>query len=165
MLFKELIKENVKEFLDEVKNISKKLRIDANNLMFAMWFETARTFSPSIRNKVSGATGLIQFMPTTARSLGTTTDALAKMTNVEQLEYVYKYLAPYAGKMNDWLDTYLAIFYPALMGKPDSTKIAREIVAKQNPGFDLNKDLIIHKHEIRTALRNTMPEAAKKILK
>ena len=165
MLFEELVKDNKVTFLDEVKIISKKLKIDPNNLMFAMWIETARTFSPSIRNKVSGATGLIQFMPSTARSLGTTTDLLAKMTNVEQLDYVYKYLAPYAGKMNDWLDTYLAIFYPALMGKPDSTAIKREIVARQNPLFDLNKDLIIHKYEIRTALRNTMPEAAKKLLK
>ena len=56
MIFEELVKDNRVTFLDEVKNISKRLKIDPNNLMFAMWFETARTFSPSIVNKVSGAT-------------------------------------------------------------------------------------------------------------
>lgn len=157
MIFEHLIKENKTEFLDKVREICQFLSIDPDWLMLVMWFETARTFDHTIVNKISGATGLIQFMPSTARSLGTTTEALRKMSNVEQLDYVKKYLTPYRGRMINWLDTYLAVFYPALIGKPDTAVIDRAIVARQNPVFDLNKDLKIHKHEIRTALKRAIP--------
>lgn len=43
----------------------------------------------------SGAIGLIQFMPSTAKGLGTSTSALKQMTAVDQLAYVEKYFAPY----------------------------------------------------------------------
>lgn len=157
MLFEYLIKENKDEFLTKVREICRFLSIDQNWLMLVMWFETARTFDHRIVNKVSGATGLIQFMPRTARSMGTTTEALKKMSNVEQLDYVKKYLTPYRGRMINWLDTYLAVFYPALIGKPDTAVIDRAIVARQNPVFDLNKDLKIHKSEIREALQKSIP--------
>lgn len=40
--------------------------------MAAMAFESGETFSPSIKNAAgSGAVGLIQFMPSTAKALGT----------------------------------------------------------------------------------------------
>jgi hypothetical protein len=58
--------------------------------MAAMAFETGETFSPSIKNKASGATGLIQFMRSTAKGSGTTTAALAEMTAVDQLDFVEK---------------------------------------------------------------------------
>jgi hypothetical protein len=40
--------------------------------------------------------------------------------------------------------------------------ITPDIVAKQNKIFDLNKDLDITVDEIKTALRNNMPEKYKK---
>ena len=161
MIFEHLIKENKEAFLSKVREICKSLDIDPDWLMLVMWFETARTFDPAKVNPVSSATGLIQFMPKTARSLGTTTEALKNMSNVEQLDYVKRYLAPYAGKMKNWLDVYLAVFYPVLIGKPDSYVIDREIVARQNPVFDLNKDLKIHKYEIRQALQKSIPNEYK----
>ena len=151
MIFEHLIKENKEAFFSKVREICQSLAIDPDWLMLVMWFETARTFRADIVNPVSKATGLIQIMPSTARSLGTTTEALKNMSNVEQLDYVKRYLAPYAGKMKNWLDVYCAVFYPVLIGKPDSYVIDREIVARQNPVFDLNKDLKIHKYEIRQA--------------
>jgi hypothetical protein len=58
-----------------------------------MAFETGGTFSPSQKNAAgSSVIGLIQFMSTTAKNLGTSTSELAKMTAVEQLNYVEKYL-------------------------------------------------------------------------
>ena len=48
-------------------------------------------FKPRARNKISKATGLIQFMPLTAEYLGTTIDALLEMEDYEQLEYVKRY--------------------------------------------------------------------------
>ena len=57
------------------------------------------TFSPSIRNKGTKATGLIQFMPKTAIGLGTTIDELAGMTQVQQMDYVYTYFKSYTGRL------------------------------------------------------------------
>lgn len=165
MIFENLIKENKTAFLDKVTEVCRYLSIDPDWLMLVMWFETARTFDHRIVNHVSGATGLIQFMPRTARSLGTTTEALKMMSNVEQMDYVKRYLSPYRGKMKNWLDVYCAVFYPVLIGKPDSYVIDREIVAKQNPVFDLNKDLKIHKWEIRQALQKSIPNEYKHLFR
>lgn len=161
MIFEHLIKENKESFLSKVREVCTYLHIKEDWLMLVMWFETARTFDHKIVNKVSGATGLIQFMPKTARSLGTTTEALKLMSNVEQLDYVKRYLAPYRGAMDNWLDVYCAVFYPVLIGKPDSYVITSDIVARQNPVFDLNKDLDIHKWEIRQALQKSIPNEYK----
>ncbi|MGC8160121.1 transglycosylase SLT domain-containing protein, partial [Salmonella enterica] len=73
--------ENKVEFTDKVKTISTELGINHNWLMFVMWFESK--LNPQAVNPISGATGLIQFMPSTARSLGTTTDVLRRMSNVQ----------------------------------------------------------------------------------
>lgn len=160
MIFEDLIKENKEAFLKKVSEIAGFLGVLPNWLMFLMWFETGRTLDHRVRNSI-GATGLIQFMPSTAIGLGTTTDLLRNMTNVEQLEYVKMHLAPFQGKYQDWLDLYCAIFWPAALGKPDSYKITQAVVAKANPLFDLNKDSVIEKAEIRTALLNQVPEKYK----
>ena len=161
MIFEHLIKENKEAFTQKVKDICQNLAIDPDWLMLVMWFETARTFRADIVNPISGATGLIQIMPKTARSLGTTTEALKNMSNVEQLDYVLAYLRPYKGRMRSWVDVYLAVFYPKAMGKPDFV-ITSDIVARQNRVFDLNRDLDITVKEIETALRKSIPEQYKK---
>ena len=161
MIFEHLIKENKEAFTQKVKDICQNLAIDPDWLMLVMWFETARTFRADIVNPISGATGLIQIMPKTARSLGTTTEALKNMSNVEQLDYVLAYLRPYKGRMKRWVDVYLAVFYPKAMGKPDFV-ITSDIVARQNRVFDLNRDLDITVKEIETALRKSIPEQYKK---
>lgn len=159
MMFEEYIKENRKEFTEKVNDISNELGIEANWLMFVMWFESK--LNPQAVNPISGATGLIQFMPSTARALGTTTDVLKRMSNVQQLDYVLAYLRPYKGRMRTWVDVYLAVFYPRAMGKPDFV-ITPDIIAKQNKIFDLNKDLDISVKEIETALRKQIPEKYRK---
>ena len=111
--------------------------------MFVMYWESG--LNPAIRNKYSGATGLIQFMPATATALGTSVSALANMSNVEQLDYVYKYYRPYAGHMNNLYDVYLVTFFPAALGKADNwvlqtSSLSPRIIAEQNPAIDLNKD-------------------------
>lgn len=152
--FEEYIKENKAEFVAKVVNICDQLQIKPNWLMFVMWFESK--LNHKAINPISGATGLIQFMPTTARSLGTTTDVLRRMSNVQQLDYVLAYLRPYKGRMKAWVDVYLAVFYPKAMGKPDFV-ITSDIVAKQNKIFDINKDLDISVKEIETVLRKSIP--------
>ena len=159
MNFEEYIKDNRIEFTEKVNNICTELRIEANWLMFVMWFESR--LNPQAVNPISGATGLIQFMPSTARGLGTTTAVLKRMSNVQQLDYVLAYLRPYKGRMKTWVDVYLAVFYPRAMGNPNFV-ITSDIVAKQNKIFDLNRDLDISVKEIETALRKQIPEKYRK---
>ena len=123
------------------------LKIAPNDLMACMAFETGETFSPSVKNGAgSGATGLIQFMPATARSLGTTVDALAGMSAVQQLDYVRVYFAPYRGKLKGLGDVYMAILWPAGIGKSDDAVLfdqadpARPKLYKQNAGLDYNRN-------------------------
>ncbi|APX06900.1 transglycosylase SLT domain-containing protein [Vibrio campbellii] len=129
------------EFKSKVSDISQELNIDPNHLMACMAFETAETFSPSIKNgSGSGATGLIQFMPSTAEALGTSTKKLAKMSAIEQLDYVKAYFLPYRGRMDSLEDVYMAILYPAAIGKPHSHVLFKQgsIAYRQNAGIDRN---------------------------
>lgn len=122
----------------------------ADWLMACMAFESAETFDPGIKNFAgSGATGLIQFMPATARGLGTDVDELAEMTPVEQLRFVEKYFAPYARRIHSLSDMYLAILYPRYVGSPAETVMFFDgsTAYRQNSGLDANDDGKITKAE------------------
>lgn len=53
--------------------------------------EIESSWVPSIQNPKSKATGLIQFLPSTAAKLGTTVEDLKKMSRAQQAPYVSKY--------------------------------------------------------------------------
>ena len=129
--------------------IALELDINPDYLMGLIAFESGETFSASVKNAAgSGATGLIQFMPSTARSLGTTTDKLAAMTPEDQLNYVYKYLKPYKGRIQTLSDLYMAVLWPAGVGKPANYVLfSGGVDYRQNAGLDLNKDGKITKAE------------------
>ncbi len=130
-------------FRDRVRAIAANLGLPqdgASWLMACMAWESGR-FSPHMRNAAgSGAVGLIQFMPATAGSLGTSTDELAAMTPEEQLEYVDKYFEPYRGKLHLLSDVYMVILWPKAVGQPDSMilwdKDTRPTTYQQNAGLD-----------------------------
>jgi len=98
-------------------------------------------WNPAARNPSTGATGLIQFMPSTARRLGTTTAAIGRMSRLQQLPLVFAFLKPYIGRMNSQRDVYLAIFYPRFIGKPEATAFPAKVPA-QNPGIYRIRDLV-----------------------
>lgn len=136
-------------FRDRVRWIADDLQMPtltgADDLMACMAWESDNTFSPSILNKAgSGAVGLIQFMPSTAAGLGTSSAALARMTAEDQLNYVYKYFRPFKGRLRNLGDVYMAILWPAGVGQPDSfvlwDKATRPTTYRQNAGLDVNKD-------------------------
>lgn len=137
------------EFRDRLYWIALELDINADYLMSLIAFESGETFSASVKNAAgSGATGLIQFMPSTARGLGTTTDKLAAMTPEDQLNYVYKYLKPYKGRIQTLSDLYMAVLWPAGVGRPaDYVLFSGGVAYRQNAGLDLNKDGKITKAE------------------
>ncbi len=154
LLFENKIPQNRTLFVNKVKQIARKIGTKPDYLMAVMYHESARTFSPSITNPHSGAVGLIQFMPDTATDLNTTLYKLKKMSNLTQLNYVEKYYLMWKKRGATFDKPYklfLTTFYPAsltkgwvnnknyIFGKEKSDNRARQI-AKQNSGFDLDKD-------------------------
>lgn len=153
-------KENVQLFAQKVQNIANALGVNADWLMVMMHSESG--LNPQAVNKDSGATGLIQFMPNTAKALGTSTQMLYNMTAIEQLDYVGKYFQPYAGKLKSYVDLYTVVFFPLALGKPDGfilqTKdISATTIAKQNP-FDYDKDGKITAGEMRKFFLSRVPK-------
>ena len=121
--------------------IAQNIGVDPNYLISAIAFETGETFSPSVKNR-NGATGLIQFLPDTAAELGTTTADLAAMTDVDQMDYVEKYFYPYRNMLETIEDVYMAILWPAAIGKANSWVLFSTPSAHydRNSGLDTNKD-------------------------
>lgn len=140
------------EFREIVFVIAEVLSTAPDNIMACMAWESDETFSPSIKNKAgSGATGLIQFMPKTAIGLGTTVEKLAVMTAEDQLEWVLAYFKPYRSRLHTLSDLYMAILWPAGIGKPENfvlwSKGTRPTTYRQNAGLDVNGDHDITKAE------------------
>lgn len=131
-----------------------------------VWCPTTRNSTWIARRNgtvyVTGNCGLIQFIKPTAVGLGTTTDALAKMTVLEQLEYVEKYFTPYAGKVKSISGLYMCILWPAAAGKADDfvlwTKEKQPTTYKQNAGLDMNLDGTITVGECSHKVVNALVE-------
>jgi hypothetical protein len=107
--------------------------------------------NPGAVNPYTNATGLIQFMPNTARNMGTSVEALKNMSAIDQLDYVERFYKPIAGKAKDIGDLYMFTFLPAAIGKPDNFVIGasgstnkifginQNALYKQNKTFDADK--------------------------
>lgn len=124
----------------------------ASWIMSCIAFETSETFSASIKNAAgSGAVGLIQFMPDTAKYLGTSVESLAAMSAEKQLAWVEKYFQPYADRIKSLSDCYMAILMPKYVGKPDESVIFTDGTPyRQNSGLDMDKDGKVTKAEATT---------------
>lgn len=151
------------DFKRKVIDIAGNLGTDPNYLLAVMSFETGHSFSPSVRNKASGATGLIQFMPKTAQSLGTTTDKLAAMTAERQLDFVETYFQPYKGKLNNIEDCYMAVLWPKAVGKPNHYVLfsAGSSSYKLNKGLDRDGDGKVTKAEAASKVAALLIGASK----
>lgn len=138
-----------KPFIDAVNQTSTDLGFNPDWLMRAIDFETAGTWSTSVTAPGTGATGLIQFIPSTAKGLGISTAELATMDRVTQMQYVKKYLEPYKGRINNFGDLYMAIHWPKGVGKGDSYVLYSEgtDAYKFNKSLDTNGDGTITRGE------------------
>lgn len=143
-----------KEERKKTREIANYLGIKKVSWLYQIFYIESR-LNPKVVNTLSGATGLIQWLPKTAIICGTTTDKLRKMTVIEQLDYVKVYfkLALNGKKVNSFLDLYLAVFSPNAIGKSDSFIIGAKNsrVTKLNSSL-MNKDSIITKKDIRLRL-------------
>jgi hypothetical protein len=103
--------------------------------------EVESNFNPQARNARSGATGLIQFTPTIAGVLGTTTDKLKLMGIKEQFQYVVKYFMQYQGRIKTQAEVYMAVFQPGRLGQPLSTPLSAKAQEK-NPTIRTLQDYV-----------------------
>ncbi len=112
-------------FIAEVEKTAQRLGFHASWLLAIMYYESR--FLHNVTNPQSGATGLIQFMPSTAQALGTSTQALARMTAIEQIKFVEKFYLPIKGKAKAFADVYLYTFasaYTNPQNAPDNAILA-----------------------------------------
>lgn len=153
------------EVIKEIERIAAKYNHSPVDLMKVMSFESGNTFDPAKRNAAgSGAVGVIQFMEKTANGLGTTPQALSKMTLLEQLKYVDKFFAQFNRKLkqNPGIEgLYMSVLYPAAIGKPSnyvlfpqSTDPKEKLKYTQNKGLDTDKDSKITVKEATDKVRN-----------
>lgn len=172
LAFEDKVRGDRAAFVAKVRAIASELGTNPNWLMGVMWAESK--LNPQAQNTVypvqgGYATGLIQFTPDTARSLGTSTAALLDMDGVQQLDYVKKYFRPYSGRLRSYFDVYAAVFFPAAIGKPDAwvfqtSRLSASTIARQNPAVDLNDDGKITVGEFKEYLKNTIPVRLRKLI-
>ena len=96
-------------------------------------------------------------MPT-AQHLGTTTEAIKRMSPVEQLRLVEKYLTPFRGRLNSLADIYLAVFRGFIIEGGDAIVVTPLVKSKKeqrvytlNRWLDFNDDGKITKGELALA--------------
>ena len=129
-----------------VVDVSRRVGIaDPGWLANAIDFESGHTWSPKMKNPGSTqATGLIQFTSPRASQMGTSLSSLGQMSALQQMEYVARYFdlirkeRKVAG-FGSQLDVYMAIFYPAAIGKGASYAFPAGI-ADQNHGIRTAQD-------------------------
>lgn len=145
------------EFRKELTAMAQRLGAKPEHLMAVMSFETGGTFSPSVRNGQSGATGLIQFLPRTAEGLGTSVGELSRMSATEQLRYVEKYFEPYKGQLGTLEGAYTAVLSGRPRPNPSDVLFNRGTAAySQNSGLDFNSDGRITSGEATSAVASRM---------
>ena len=143
-------------FLNKVKQISARIGCNYKDLLAIMNSESG--LNSRAVNKNGGATGLIQFMPSTAKGLGTTTEALKEMTPIQQLDYVEKFLV--RAKNSSALknkaqltagDLYALVFLPGRAGREVLTTQG-EAYYNANSSTDENRDGQITKTDLGNRL-------------
>jgi len=145
------------DFNNKLQRVADSLGVDKAHLIAIMQAESG--MDPAAVNRQSNATGLIQFMPKTAKSLGTTVEELRTMNAVDQLDYVYRYFKMVGVKpgMNAG-DLYMAVFMPKHVGAPDNTVLGQQgssdpfsaKVYAQNSGLDKDRDGAITVSDVKS---------------
>lgn len=154
---------NTGAFEEKVREVAEDLKIAPEWLMAVMHAESR--FDASVSNhKGSGATGLIQWMPATAKDFNVTVEKLRNMNHIEQLDFVYKYLDAKRKKHRQYenlTDLYLSILYPraldeeycfSLYSNPSSAY-------KMNAGLDEDKDGRVTVQDIDKFVKRKYPTA------
>lgn len=148
-------------FADKIVQVANNIGTHPYWLANLINFESAGTFSPSIKNSY-GYVGLIQFGTSASKDLGTTTDYLRTLSAREQMNWVQKYFElPHKRRGSDYstpMDLYMAVFYPLAIGKPDYR--FPDNVVRANNGIDTPLEYTIRANrnaKLPTGLEATVP--------
>lgn len=152
-------------FLAEVYATRYALGIPSNLLIACMYFESG--LRADAKNPNSTATGLIQFMEATAKSMGTTTAHLKTLTPTQQMSYVRRYFKPYKSHFKPGMnleDLYMAILYPsAIAARMDAPIFLSGTAAyRVNKALDEDNDGLITKAECGRKVRRVFEQGLDK---
>jgi len=143
---------NQPRFWIELRAVAERLQTQPAWLLNVMASESM--FNPAARNGFPGqtASGLLQFIEATAHRMGTTTEAIRRMSPAEQLRLVERYLTPFRGRLNSLADVYLAVFRGVVIEGGDTVVVAdsnkEPRIYTLNKSLDLNGDGRIVKGEL-----------------
>jgi hypothetical protein len=128
------------QFWVELQAVAERLSTQPAWLLNVMASESL--FNPAARNSLPGqtASGLLQFIESTARDMGTTTEEIKRMNPVEQLRLVERYLSPFRGRLNSLADAYMAVFRGFIIDGGDTSAVAPlDNSTKEQRIYSLNK--------------------------
>ncbi len=115
------------DFDKKLVKVAQALGMDPGVLRAIIKFETAGTFSPKSADPWGVSVGLIGFTEQTAKGLGTSKAALAKMSAVEQLDYVYLFYKRAGIRSGDDIGiVYMKTFMPAFAYASDSIVLGKK---------------------------------------
>jgi hypothetical protein len=143
------------QFWQELHAVARRLKTHPAWLLNVMACESL--FDPRVRNPLPGqtASGLLQIIESTARSMGTTAEEIRRMSPKEQLRFVERYFEPFRGRLNTLADVYMAVFRGAIVEGGDRVVVVdsgkeRRIYAL-NRSLDIDEDGRITKGELGLA--------------
>ena len=152
-------------FSAKLEQVAKNVNCDPNDLLALMYSECA--LDPSHIESGSRAVGLIQFMPSTARNLGYTTEQIANMSATDQLDLVEKYIksaSPYKnGEELDAGTLYAVMFLPG-RAKKNALCVKGESYYSYNSGLDVDGDGVITKQDLANRLNKKYTEMLRDIM-
>lgn len=154
-----------KGFLDKTKEISQRIGCDYKDLLAVMNSESG--LRSDAKNPKGSATGLIQFMPATAKMLGTTTDELRRMSPTQQLDYVEKFFQQvkktygFEGKKLSGADLYALVFMPARANREVLTSASDGKSYSMNKGLDKDGDGRITKADLQRRVASCYVDESK----
>lgn len=148
------------EFLNKVKQIAKRINCNYRDLLAVMNSESGINAQQwcKVKGYENKAVGLIQFTESAAKSLGTTLPALAKMTPIQQLDYVEKYYKMWikqknlTGKKLSAGDLYALTYTPNYVNQ-EVLAVKGQKFYNANAGLDVNKDNKITKTDLAEQVR------------
>ena len=153
-------------FCAKLEQVAKNINCDPADLIGMMQSESG--INPSAYNSNGGAIGLIQFMPATARSLGTSTQELLNMSAIEQLDYVEQYFSNWTKGSDEKLtggDLYTLCFLPAYLDREvlcSSSDSSTSKYYRANSVLDTDNDGSVTKAELNQRVENKYLEVLNK---
>ena len=150
-------------FERKVRRISRRLEMPPEWLMAVIHAESQ--FDGGTTSSIgSGATGLIQWLPETAKNLNTTIAKIRNMNHLEQLDLIYDYLSEHLEanekeRFESLTEVYVAVLFPQVSSQmtDEAYKIytTPSIAYKMNAHLDMDTDGNLTVSDLDAYLQNS----------